>query len=151
MRIKELDTSHRCLLQHLETFRKMMTSYEEIRGYVNGVLQELARDLNQQSSLLKFDEKFDEKTIPKGYLEAADIQAWKGTNDALVSIGLEGFDQGLGAIVGSSAVDQCRACVLPLLLVHKQRYGYRSASPEAAVATRIRGSEAARISIHQRA
>jgi len=111
MRIKELDTSHRCLLQHLETFRKMTTSYEEIRGYVNGVLQEMARDLNQQSSLLKFDEKFDEKTIPKGYLEASDIQAWKGTNDALVSIGLEGFDQGLGAIVGSSAVDQCRAFV----------------------------------------
>ena len=107
MKVKELDDSHRSLLEHLETFRKMMTSYEEIRDYVNDVLQELARDLNQQ----QLGVNFDPKTIPRGWLEASDIPKWKRTEHALVTIGLEGLERGLGAIVGSSVVDQCQAYV----------------------------------------
>jgi len=107
MKVKQLDDSHRCLLEHLETFRKMMTSYDEIRDYVTDVLQELARDLNREQS----SAKFDEKTIPRGWLDASDLPNWKRTNNALVAVGLEGFERGLGAIVGSSAVDQCWAYV----------------------------------------
>jgi len=93
------------LLQNLKTFHKMETGYEEIRSYISDVLQELARYLNQQRSLLKFDEK----TIKNGYLEASDILAWKGTEDALVTIGLEGLERTPDAIVGSSLADPCRA------------------------------------------
>ncbi len=105
MRIKELDSSHHCLLENLKTFHKMETSYEEIRGYIADVLEALARDLNQQPSLVKFDHK----TIPKGWLEASDLPNWKGTGHALVNIGIENLAP--DAIVGSSVVDQCRAHV----------------------------------------
>jgi hypothetical protein len=109
MKIKELDSSHRCLLEHLDTYRKMKTSYEEMREYVNDVLRELARELNrqyQQQSL-----KFDEKTIPKGYLQTTDLPNWKASKQPLVAIGVEGLERGLGAIIGSTTVDQCYAYV----------------------------------------
>ena len=89
MKIKELDSSHRCLLEHLDTYRKMKTSYEEISEDVNDVLRELVRELNrqvQQQSL-----RFDEKTIPKGWFDASDLPNWKGSKDALVAIGIEGL------------------------------------------------------------
>lgn len=103
----KLYSSHRCLMENLQTFHKMETAYQEIRDYVKEVLQELARYLNSQQSL----PKFDEKTIAKGYLEASDILAWKGTEDALVTIGLEGLNRTPDAIVGPSLADPCRAFV----------------------------------------
>ena len=79
--------------------------------------------------------------------------------DGIVPTPQRGLDQARQLVSSPRVGDRRIECgrpvsgfrVLALLLVHKQRYGYRSASPEAAVATRIRGSEAARISIHQRA
>ena len=111
MKIKELDSSHRCLLENLDTYRKMKTSYEEISEYVNDVLRELVRELNrrvQQQSL-----RFDEKTIPRGWFDASDLPNWKGSKDALVAIGIEGLWGGLGAIIGSTSavLDQCYAYV----------------------------------------
>ncbi len=106
MKINEPDSSHRCLLEHLDTYRKMNRSYEEIRDYVTDVLRDLLRELNQQQSF-----RFDEKTIPKGWLEASDLPNWKGTEHALVTIGVEGLERGLGAIIGSTAVEQCYAYV----------------------------------------
>ena len=105
MRIKELDNSHQRLMENLKTFHRMETAYEEIRAYITDVLQTVARDLSQPTSLVRFDEK----TVPKGWLEASDLPNWKRTDHALVTIGVENLAP--DAIIGSSAFDQCHAYV----------------------------------------
>jgi hypothetical protein len=107
MTMRELDDSHRCLLENLQTFSKMTTAYKDIVRYIKDVLQDLARSLNQQQSSMKFDEK----TIPQGWLDASDLPNAKGTDHALRAVGLEGLEGGPDAIVGSSVVDHCRAYV----------------------------------------
>src|SRR4051812_25182894 len=105
MSAKNLDASHRCLLDHLETFRRMESSYREIDSYIGDVLLSLSIELNRQESFLQFNAK----TIARNWLDAEYRPNWKGTKLSLVAIGIESL--AVESIVPSTVAERCLSYV----------------------------------------